>query len=44
MVVVSSEIVMADAGVVHVGALEPFEVRTCPIVPADKNAVVPDPD
>lgn len=38
LVVVSSDRVIEDAGVVQVGALDPFEVNTCPVVPAAVNA------
>ena len=38
---VSSETVIAAAGLDHVGADVPLEVKTCPVVPDVKNAVAP---
>lgn len=37
-VVVSSVIVIAEVGVVHVGAPDALDVNTCPEVPAAVNA------
>ena len=44
IVVVSSVIETPPEAFVHVGTLVPFEVNTCPVVPAAVNPVTPAPD